>query len=298
MAGTRDDLDDHDDLDYLDAFDAPLASAPESPPPPAGMEGFFAVPGAPAPEAPPAGEAGPGAPPGGRFVPPATKVVRREAESNKLAGLGLVFGVTAMGIALAAHFLILPIAACAIGAVALGFMGLRHSFSTGAPGRWFGMTACGLGIAAVIVMFAHAAAAGRQQGEQFGNLFGGLEAMGLSAELSSADLGGTGTSTLTLDGAELELELSSCGLHDPVPGLDLAGYGYEYEPRQFDVAFARRNIGEPRDDVVVSLGLATYVLSGSELFSIDGNTLTVSGEFKEIGSATRVDGTLAVSCSH
>lgn len=297
MAGTRDGVDDLDDLDYLDAFDEPLAPASEpSPAPPSGMEGFFAVPGPPTlPVAPEAGEA---TGPAGRYVPPPVVVVRREAESNKLAGIGLVFGVTAVGLALAMPFLILPIGATSIGAVGLGFMGLRHSLSTGASGRWFGLVACGLGIAAVILMFANAHAAGQRQGEQFGDLFGGLEAMGLSAELSTTELGGSGDAVVTLDGAELEVELSSCGLHDPVPGLAIAGYGYTYEPREFDVAFARRNIGEQRDDVVVTLGQATYVLSGRDVFTVDGNTLTVSGEFKELGAANEVEGTLEVTCSH
>lgn len=279
---------------------APAPDAPSAPPPPAGdAGGFFSPASTPAgAETVPPPEAPPGRP--GRFVAPEPVKVTRAGKGTGLGGIAVFLGVVCLLLSWFMPQFWFLIGLTLFGAGVMGGMTFRHAVNYDTPGRTTGGIAlilATLSLAAFVVSL-NTRADEIQEVTSGGGLFGAMDAMEIEGEVLGMTLPGTGTASIALDGQTFELPLESCGFAEPSVGVDQAGRGAsDSSGRALSIAFLSSTIGDREDAITIGVGVTGYVLTGTNLFEVDGGTLTVTGELREAFGSSKVQATVTATCN-
>ncbi|MBW3664216.1 MAG: hypothetical protein KY469_14040 [Actinobacteria bacterium] len=275
--------------DSMGFFGTSPASTPPAAPP-------SAAPAA----APPGGPSPPGAqPPLGRFGATEPVKVTRRGKGTGLGGLAIFLGVVCLGIAIVIPQFWFLIGLTFAGAAFLGGMTFRHAINYDTPGRTTGGIAVVLAVLAIITfVIGLQREANRATETTGGGLFSAMSGIEIESEVRTLLLDGTGTATVSLDGQVLEVPLEACDFSDPAVGVDQAARGAATDAgRDLTVTLLSSTIGETEDAVSVGLGANGYVLTGRNLFTVEGGTLTVAGEMREAFGPGRVQISLTATCS-
>jgi hypothetical protein len=185
------------------------------------------------------------------------------------------------------------------GAAFLGGTTFRHAVNYDTPGRTSGGIAVILA-ALAIVAFVIGLQRERDRATEVtgGGFFSAMSGLEIESEVRTLLLDGTGTAIVTLDGQTLEVALEACDFSDPAVGVDQAARGAATDAgRDLTVTLLSSTIGEAEDAVSIGLGANGYVLTGRNLFTVEGGTLTVEGELREAFGPERVQATITATCS-
>lgn len=186
------------------------------------------------------------------------------------------------------------------GAGALGGMTFRHAVNYDTPGKTTGgiaLVLTALSLVAFVVSLTTKADEVKQV-TSGGGLFGAMDAMEVDSEVAQMVLDGTGTAAITLDGQSLEVPLGGCDFTEPSVGVDQAGRGMiDSGGRELSIAFLSSTIGDQEDAITIGVGASGYVLTGTNLFTVNGDTLTVEGEMREAFGSSKVAVTVSATCT-